>query len=231
MTSCREIRMHLSAYLDRELDAARRRDLDDHLGGCEPCRLLAGDLVDVDRRLLAAPVPPVTAGRTEALLASLRRELADEIEEPALWWAPLVALFSAPRWSIGLATGACLLLVVGLKTGSREGVGPVARVEGKAVVSDRLDGRPPAPPAPVVARVESAAGAAAAPARSLAGPPVRAGASPGPDPFHPIRTEIASLWDRIRKLEQEIDLFTMQARREGEARDHQLASRRVDEWR
>jgi anti-sigma factor RsiW len=80
---CSEVLEDLSAYVDGELDAARRAQIDTHLAGCDRCErfgdafgVTVGDL----RRLLGGAEPTEDAARRD-LLDKLHHALDEEPEE------------------------------------------------------------------------------------------------------------------------------------------------------
>jgi len=77
---CQEVQEQLSAYLDGELDEARRGPVAAHLKGCAACRRELELVTALDLALgdLSAPAPPDLAGR---VLARLPRRRA--------WWQNL----------------------------------------------------------------------------------------------------------------------------------------------
>jgi anti-sigma factor RsiW len=69
--NCRGVIRELSSYLDAELDAAARIDLERHLDRCEDCRLV----VDTTKKTIQifcnsepVPLPPDVSNRLHAAL-------------------------------------------------------------------------------------------------------------------------------------------------------------------
>lgn len=111
----------LAAYVDGMLEASERADVEAHLAVCPRCR----EEVELARRAVAAlsalGEEPVPLGVTAPVLAQARREA-----EP--WWR-------SPRWAVGLAAAAALVLAGALvlpqvlrgpARGSGEGAGATA---------------------------------------------------------------------------------------------------------
>jgi predicted anti-sigma-YlaC factor YlaD len=92
--NCQEVREHLSAWLDAELDEATAAALEAHVGECEACRQEWRQLTALESALgdLAAPPP---AGLAEKVLAQIRPPRRRQ------WWQ-----------SVALA--ACLVLGIAL---------------------------------------------------------------------------------------------------------------------
>ena len=153
------LRERLSAYIDGQVNASEATQVEDHLGGCEECRL--------ELHTLRATV---------GLLRGL-----PELAVPrsfALKEAPTAAA-ATPRvvWTARLATSAAAVLLVALFVGDAAGL-----------LSQRAARRAPAVPEPAAAvvrtaEVEEAAPAAAAPAlRSVVGEREVAAPTPAPAP-------------------------------------------------
>lgn len=68
--SCNQFEADLSAFLDRELDAARVAQVEHHLTDCKPCRLMLAELRNVAERLAALPRMPAP----RELSMAMRRE-------------------------------------------------------------------------------------------------------------------------------------------------------------
>jgi anti-sigma factor (TIGR02949 family) len=70
---CTDVLAVLSDYLDGELDARARADVEQHLAGCEECTRFGGEFGAVVRavrsRLGVADVPAEVAARLDAALA------------------------------------------------------------------------------------------------------------------------------------------------------------------
>ncbi len=144
---CDRIREDLGAYLDDELDSARRSELDGHLASCEACAAELHRLRKLSK--LVADVPRATAP------AGLAARIVSSAREPR----PRVLRLS--RWTGGLAAVAAVLLVgvvtivmlrerdardtVGsvAETSDEESAGTLAAGEdaGAALDRKRLDGR------------------------------------------------------------------------------------------
>jgi anti-sigma factor RsiW len=72
MSACELIQAELSAYLDGELNAAERAELDAHLRDCAPCRAALAELRHVQNSLHELP----RAKAPSSLLANLQKEIA-----------------------------------------------------------------------------------------------------------------------------------------------------------
>ncbi len=75
--SCRDVLNDLSDYLDGQLPAVRREQVDTHLRGCPVCEQFGGEFgaaIAALRRSLAQPEPP-EEGVVLRLRARLRAEL------------------------------------------------------------------------------------------------------------------------------------------------------------
>lgn len=77
---CSEVLVDLSAYVDGELDDARREKIDAHLAGCDRCERFGGAFgvtVGDLRRLLGGDAPDDDDARRD-LLGKLHQALDDE---------------------------------------------------------------------------------------------------------------------------------------------------------
>ncbi len=71
---CRELADRISAYLDGELDAAGRRELEEHLGACLECACCVETLrrtIALCRWAAPQPIPEEFSRRLDALLERL----------------------------------------------------------------------------------------------------------------------------------------------------------------
>jgi len=152
----------LSGYLDGDLDAGARRDIDRHLAGCAECRAVVADLETVRQAASAwakradAPAPDLWPAIASRLTGP--RESASSPGDGGA--ASVIAITSHPAWyrrrfSLGLpelaAAAALVAAVSGALMASRPGVSSPAASTGS--------------PAPVVAEVEyDSAGVEAVPA-------------------------------------------------------------------
>jgi predicted anti-sigma-YlaC factor YlaD len=69
--TCEEVREHLSAFLDGELDVWQRRRVEAHLLGCADCRAAAVALEEMIAALQEGPWVPDDVLPTETILARL----------------------------------------------------------------------------------------------------------------------------------------------------------------
>jgi anti-sigma factor RsiW len=106
---CDRVGEVLGAYLDQELDAATRREVAAHLGGCAACSALAEDLQRLGRQVAALGREPAP----EHLIADVRDRLARgslALPVPRFAWRLPVR-----SW---LSQAAALLVVCGLTAGA-----------------------------------------------------------------------------------------------------------------
>jgi anti-sigma factor RsiW len=141
----------MSAYLERDLEEAERRDVDAHLAGCERCGAELQDLrqtVALLRRLPAPEPPPHLATRVLA-------RIADGEARPAGWWSWLERLAApvvAAPVAAALAAAAVVLLaeepspvrVAGAPPPMRIANAEPARVPERAIVPLRVGPAPAA---------------------------------------------------------------------------------------
>ncbi|MCL5744300.1 MAG: zf-HC2 domain-containing protein [Acidobacteria bacterium] len=76
---CRELFAHLSEYLDEELTPEARREMEEHLCGCQPCAEFLGSLrrtIDLCRECEPGGLPqPLSREAKQQLLAAFQRML------------------------------------------------------------------------------------------------------------------------------------------------------------
>jgi len=82
---CAERRAALVAYLDEELGATERAELESHLAGCPECRLA----LEAERRLSVALTSLSPVEPPPDFEARFWARIAREREHPAGWWARL----------------------------------------------------------------------------------------------------------------------------------------------
>jgi anti-sigma factor RsiW len=82
--TCEEVREHLSAFLDGELDVWQRRRVEAHLHGCADCRAAAVALEEVIAALHEGPWIPDDVLPTETILARLP-DMARQRERAINW--------------------------------------------------------------------------------------------------------------------------------------------------
>jgi anti-sigma factor RsiW len=82
--SCEEVREHLSAFLDGELNVWQRRRVEAHLQGCADCRAAAVALEEVIAALHEGPWIPDDVLPTETILARLP-DMARQRERAINW--------------------------------------------------------------------------------------------------------------------------------------------------
>ncbi len=106
MTACRSYREDLMAYLDLELDASARREVEDHLSGCAGCSRELERLRQLDGALAALPQIEPSPQLTARFWARLARE-SDARSTVARLWDRL----SLPRLLLGLGGAAAVATV------------------------------------------------------------------------------------------------------------------------
>ncbi len=140
--NCAKVKDQLGAYLDGELKAAARKQVDEHLPGCISCQAELARAREFDQFARAIntafdePAPPGFAtrvanlARAESLPAEAGRGWS--IRE---WWRPM----SLPMRA-AIAAAVLLVAMAGMKSGR--------------IVSDQLARRGAPPPAPVLEMLE-----------------------------------------------------------------------------
>lgn len=78
---CHEVRKHLSAHLDGEVDEARSREIAAHLQSCEACAVQAARYERLDALVSAQALPEPSAGFDEAFRAKLRTAREERARE------------------------------------------------------------------------------------------------------------------------------------------------------
>ena len=95
--NCEGIREDLGAYLDDELDSARRSELDGHLASCEACTVELERLRKLSRLVGDVPRAAAPAGLAARIVSAARE--------------PRPRVLRLSRWTGGLAALAAVLLV------------------------------------------------------------------------------------------------------------------------
>ena len=97
---CRRTAERLSPFVDNELPAAERADVERHLNACPPCRMAATHesgaraiVREQARRLADMPLPPGLRTRCEALAREHARESAPSVFSSRRF-APLTAVMT-----------------------------------------------------------------------------------------------------------------------------------------
>src|SRR5687767_13967420 len=98
----------LSAFIDGELEAERRAEVEGHLGSCPACRTIASDLTELAADLHAMPAPRPTAAEREQWLKVVEQTVRPVERSPLLSRARGARL----PWLAGLAAAAVALVVV-----------------------------------------------------------------------------------------------------------------------
>jgi anti-sigma factor RsiW len=123
---CDRVGEVLGAYLDQELDAATRREVAAHLGGCGACSALAEDLQRLSRQVAALGPEPAPEG----LMADVRRRLARDVAEaPAPRFGGLLGVLPGRS---RLAQAAALLVACTVTAGATAYV--MSRVNDRAAL-------------------------------------------------------------------------------------------------
>lgn len=105
-------REQLSAYIDGELSAAERAELERHIPGCPECQEALGELRRVHDLLAALPMPK--APRSFALpLDTLRDTRPDAPQPPARQPAPRRSRARLTQWAGAIAATIGLFLLLG----------------------------------------------------------------------------------------------------------------------
>lgn len=120
---CRTIEDRLSAYLDGELSARDRAEVEEHLRACRRCGSTLEDLRSVIRSVRSVPAPAVPAGLQDRLLDRVAAEEPPAAARPNPPWLRLAAA--------GIA--ACFLIVLALHLGGL--IGGPRRVPGEVTVA------------------------------------------------------------------------------------------------
>jgi anti-sigma factor RsiW len=108
---CQHVRERLSGYLDRQLDPAEERAIEQHLAGCTTCqRVLEQQRVAQQRVRELAAQNPVPAGLAARIMASLPHESTASPRQPAWWQRPWLGLSAASLG--GALAGAALMLTI-----------------------------------------------------------------------------------------------------------------------
>jgi anti-sigma factor RsiW len=93
--NCKAVQKHSIAYLDGRIGSGKRREIEAHLAGCEPCRQRIREFQQIWGILEEAPVVQPSAGFD----AMVRARIAEEGSRRGLWgW--LVA--PSPRLALGV---------------------------------------------------------------------------------------------------------------------------------
>jgi len=112
---CKQVRDHLSAYLDRELTAELASAIRHHLASCPECRAMLEELrstADLLGRLPAHSAPADLAGDVRREIE--RRMLAPQAADETDTGERTLAVHRGRPWPRALALAACLALAVGI---------------------------------------------------------------------------------------------------------------------
>jgi anti-sigma factor RsiW len=134
---CGRAQQMMTAAVDGELSPRRRRALDAHLAGCDPCR---HELATTERMLSVLEALPMEArvgeGLEQATLRRVRHAAAEDEERAARrWWRAF------PLPAVAVATAAVAVVALGILRYAPDASGPGALVPTRAA-------RTPAPATP-----------------------------------------------------------------------------------
>lgn len=130
--NCDQVQKHLSEYLDKRLDEAKRLAIDDHLADCPLCLSETKRLSDGIKRVAALPKIEPPAGFSQQVMARIRKEA-----QPTLW----ETLFQPLQIKLPLHATA-LLLVVGLAVYLYQADEPIQK---EIALSGPSESTPPVP--------------------------------------------------------------------------------------
>ena len=112
---CKQVRDHLSAYLDRELSAELASAVRHHLAACPECRALLEELRATADLLGRLPVRQAPGGMADDVRREIeRRMLAPQAVEESSMPERTLAAHRARPWPRVLAVAACLALAAGI---------------------------------------------------------------------------------------------------------------------
>jgi hypothetical protein len=150
---CSGVERIVTLFVGEELEGRRKREIENHLAGCERCRLLQEDLQGSRAWIGSIRAPSLN----EAESGELRRGVWREIESRGLRAGGALPRYR--RLAVSSAAGLLLTVLMGL-----------------AVLSKGRPARVASPPAAVLAAAPREAVAAAAPPQ-----PLKESAAPAPD--------------------------------------------------
>ncbi|MHC4198802.1 MAG: anti-sigma factor family protein, partial [Planctomycetota bacterium] len=108
---CDRIREDLGAYLDNELDSARRSELDGHLVSCQACAVELERLRKLSRLVAGVPRATAPAGLAARIVSSAPVSAARAEPDVPAAREPRPRVLRLSRWTGGLAAVAAVLLV------------------------------------------------------------------------------------------------------------------------
>lgn len=112
---CADVQSQLSAYLDPREEGLDRSLIAQHLKGCEACRQVEGELLEVFALLRERKAPEMPADFMQKLHLRLAQEPEPVMTGP-LWLDRLRGLFNWPSLAVGAVAAAVVISVVNLRT-------------------------------------------------------------------------------------------------------------------
>ncbi len=114
--SCKKIQQLIGPYLDEELSGSKKKQIEQHLGACESCRLMLEDLKlqgGLLREQLEDRAEQVDfTGFEDRVFARIREEKPPGFSERAGAWVREVAYHYRAVWITSLATAVLLLAIL-----------------------------------------------------------------------------------------------------------------------
>jgi anti-sigma factor RsiW len=157
---CSRVERILPLLAGGELEGRRKREIEEHLAGCEGCRLLHGDLLRGRASLASIPAPSL--GEAESV--ELRRGVWREIESRGLRAGGAVPRY--PRFAVASAAGLLVAVLVGLAVFSKGRSGPAVPLPAAAVPGAREETVAAVAPARTVEKAGESAGPEPVPAKA-----------------------------------------------------------------
>jgi len=112
---CKQVREHLSAYLDRELTAELATAVRHHLASCPECRAMLEELRATADLLGRLPAQQAPDGLADDVMGEVeRRMLAPQAAGEAPMQERTLAVHRARHWPRVLAVAACVALAAGI---------------------------------------------------------------------------------------------------------------------
>jgi hypothetical protein len=166
---CSRVEGILPLFVGDDLEGRRKREIEEHLAGCEGCRLLQGDLLRGRAWIASIPVPSLG----EAESGELRRGVWREIESRGVRAGGAVPRYR--RFAVSSAAALLLAVLVGLAVLSRGRPGPAASPPAAVIPSAPEERVVAVAPPRTVEEVDESAAPEPVPAKAR---PLRARAGP-----------------------------------------------------